>query len=320
MFPLLNVLSSFGRASVRIQSVGILESRSTEGNARIVRLRNTFKQYLPAEIDLKIAQVDMGNSDEVSTEIALFEDAPNRAFLAMSGYVTGIAVERFRQSPVFFLSHNDPVFSGYVKSLDRPGFARSGLTYFSETWPSILLNLNKLSRPTRVAVLTDSIMVNEASQRLTRLRATFPQLHPVPFVANKVSDLADALTSLVKLRINAVIVQETLPVQQSFELFNSELIQAGIVGVYSNPVFSSRGGLMAYVGVVHEPYAIWARQIRMMLDGVPIAEIPVESPREFRLHLNLDSAREMGLDLPGALIRAAYRTHYREPHRASRAR
>ena len=79
------------------------------------------------------------------------------------------------------------------------------------------------------------------------------------------------------------------------------------VGIYARSLYVDAGGLMSYESIVSDPYAIRARHIALLANGVPANEIPVEGPSDFVLAINLDAAKRIGLALPVPLIKTASR-------------
>ena len=74
------------------------------------------------------------------------------------------------------------------------------------------------------------------------------------------------------------------------------------------PLFARIGGLISYQQTFENPFATWATMLRLILDGFPPGEIPVERPKVFELALNVKAAREQGIPIPKSILLRA--THF----------
>ena len=213
--------------------------------------------------------------------------------------------------PIVFPVAADPVGSGLVTSLARPGgnvTRLSGLTaHLVGKWLELLTQ--SVPGVSRVAVLsqpggsggsTDKDMLKAAE---VAARALGVQLQFV--VARGPEDFDRAFSDMTKARAGALTV---LP----FSMFNSErrrLVELAaknrLPAVYPWPEFVDAGGLMAYGPNLADSFRRAATYVDKILKGAKPADLPVEQPTKFELVINLRTAKDLGLTIPQSVLARA---------------
>jgi putative ABC transport system substrate-binding protein len=206
--------------------------------------------------------------------------------------------------PIVMAVVGDPVGSGLVASLARPGTNITGLSNTAEQLSGKRLELLKemVPRLARVAVLrnpanpTHAILLRETEAAGASLGLT---LVPVDF--EREADLETGFAVMARERTQAVVV---LP-QPAGVAIRAPLIELAarhrLPVVFPSPEPVEAGGLMAY-GPSHT--ALWGRAatyVDRILRGARPADLPVEQPTRFELVLNLRTARALGLAVPQAV-------------------
>lgn len=209
-------------------------------------------------------------------------------------------------TPIVMTAASDPVGSGLVASLARPGGNVTGLS--ADVTPQISakrLQLLKEVAPTisRVAVLWDSAFANQ-SEYMKALSAAAPTLgvvlHPVEVRA--AADLDAAFAAILKARPDALFVflnSLTLIQRQPIVDFAARL---RVPAVYGNRAHVEVGGLLAYGVDLPDLYRRAAVFVDKVLKGAAPGELPIEQPTKFELVVNLRTARTLGLAVPSAVL------------------
>jgi putative ABC transport system substrate-binding protein len=216
-----------------------------------------------------------------------------------------------RTLPIVFAVAADPVASGLVTSLPRPGGNVTGLSNLVAELVGKCLEVLKQAVPgvSRVAVLwqpgalgerTDKNMLKEA-EVAARALAVRPQ-----FVeARGPADFDRAFSDMTGARAGALIVLGST----MFFIERRRLVDLAaktrLAAVYQGREFVDAGGLMAYGANIADNYRRAATFVDKILKGAKPADLPVEQPTKFELVINLKTAKTLGLTIPqSVLIRA----------------
>jgi putative tryptophan/tyrosine transport system substrate-binding protein len=209
-----------------------------------------------------------------------------------------------REIPIVMLAAGDPLGTGLVDSLARPGGNITGTSSTTAESGSKTLELVRDILPAvrRVAVLanaTDSF----TESFLEQLRLGGQALHlEIQVVMIKSADELDpAFASMKKNATDAVVVQPSLPRQRVAEL----ALKYRVPAIAPTGAFAAVGGLAAYSASQAEMARRSAAAIDKVLKGSKPADLPVEQPTTFELAINLKTAKELGITVPPALLARA---------------
>ncbi len=205
--------------------------------------------------------------------------------------------------PIVMVNVSDPVEAGLVASLARPGGNVTGLS--QQLTPEIRakqLQLLKeaLPRVSRVAVLWSSsttvgLREYEAAGQSMGLRVRFVELRSP-------DDLGRVFAAMASDRVDALLVPgDTLLFierRRVVELAREHRLPA----MYSLREFTEAGGLMSYSARLTEQFRRAAVYVDKILRGATPSTLPVESPSQYELVLNLKTAKALGLTMPPSLM------------------
>ena len=213
--------------------------------------------------------------------------------------------------PIVFIGVADPVTSGLVASLARPGGNVTGLaTLVAELVSKCLEQLKRaVPRASRVAVLWQPGEVGEDAERdrLKRANVAAGALAVrLQFVeARDPTDIERAFSAMTQAHADA------LTVLSSTMFFNERRRLADLAAKHRLPtVFPFReyvdaGGLMAYGPNVPDLFRRAAVFVDKILKGAKPSDLPVEQPTKFELVINLKTAKVLGLTIPPSVLRRA---------------
>jgi len=209
---------------------------------------------------------------------------------------------------VFATISDDPVASGLVASLARPGGNITGLTLLGPELGGKRLELLKEAVPnvTRVALLWNSANPSHGLQsKETHAAAQAMGLQLQSLEVRSSREFDSAFETALRERAQALI---TLPEP----LFNTHLkrivefaAKNRLPAMYAVPEFADTGGLMAYGPSYPDLYRRAATYVDKILKGAKPADLPVEQPTKIEFIINLKTAKQIGLTIPpNVLVRA----------------
>jgi putative ABC transport system substrate-binding protein len=210
--------------------------------------------------------------------------------------------------PIVMGFDNDPVGSGFVASLARPGGNITGLSTVAPELSGKQLELLKEIVPklSRVAVLGNSTEPGNAqsSKEVELAAAAFGvKLQYLDVLSPK--DIETAFRAASKGRADAVLML------QSPVLFSQRTQVANLAGksrlpaIYTNSEYVDAGGLMSYGTSIADLFRRAATYVDKILKGRKPADLPVEQPIKFEFIVNLKAAKQIGLTIPpNVLVRA----------------
>ena len=226
----------------------------------------------------------------------------------------GAAQKATKDIPIVSLNLGDPVATGLVQSLGRPGGNITGFTPLSVELTGKRLELIKETFP-KVSRVTVLLQPQTARPRDME-RETWKETQRVALrlglelrsiEINAASELDSAFKGIVKSRTNALAVALS-PLINSLQKRIVELAAKNRLPViYPRGDYVESGGLMSYAADRSEPYKRVAVMVEKILKGTKPTDIPVEQPSKFELIINLKTAKQIGLAIPPNVLARADR-------------
>ena len=205
--------------------------------------------------------------------------------------------------PIVFAVAVDPVGSGLVESLARPGGNVTGLSLQSAELASKRLELLRevVPRVTRLAIMANVDQAGAAGEmREVKTLARTIAMETVKLEVRTVEDITSAF-SLLKDRADALYVCPDPLVTANQRLINSLALVARIATVHGSREYVRSAGLISYGTSFPGLYRRAGDIVDKILRGTKPADIPVEQPTKFELVINLKTAKALGLDVPPTL-------------------
>jgi len=221
------------------------------------------------------------------------------------------AKEATRTIPIVMAISGDPIGTGFVASLARPGGNITGLSLLATELSGKRLELLKEAIPklSRVAVIWNSSspgMAHRFREVQAAARALGVRLQSLE-VRGDPSDFEGAFSAATKERPDGLLV-----VLDPFTTLHRRRIGEFAAGsrlpaVYGSSAFPEAGGLMSYGPNIPDMYRRAAFYVDKILKGAKPADLPVEQPRKFELVINLKTAKELGITIPPEVLLQADR-------------
>jgi putative tryptophan/tyrosine transport system substrate-binding protein len=225
------------------------------------------------------------------------------------GPATRSAKEATKTIPIVMAQDDDPVASGFVVSLARPGGNITGLATLAPELSGKQLELLKevVPRLSRVAVFGNSTRPGNA-QALKEVElaagALGLKLQYLDILSPK--DIETAFRGAVKGRADAVLMMGSGPVLNPHQKEITELmVKNRLPVIYRSRDPVEAGGLMSYGVNLNDLDRRAATYVDKILKGRKPADLPVEQPTKFEFIINLKAAKQIGLTIPpNVLVRA----------------
>ena len=219
--------------------------------------------------------------------------------IVAAGVPSAAALQQATRSiPIVFVDASDPVGSGLVASLARPGGNLTGFALFEYGFGAKWLELLKQIAPSvrRVAILRDSTNPAGIGQ-LAAIQAVAP-LFGVELTLIDVRDPAEierAVTAFARGPNGGLINTTTVLTQVRYQLSITLAGRHGLPAIYPYRSFVADGGLMCYGPDVVDPFRRAASYVDRILKGEKPADLPVQNPTRYELVINLKTAKALGL-------------------------
>ena len=207
--------------------------------------------------------------------------------------------------PIVFTSGADPVWSGLVESLSRPGANLTGVSLVAAELAVKRLEVIRELLPHARAV---AMIVNpnypgaEAEMAEVEAAGRVIGLHSQKVIAGDVPALETAFVTISQMRVDAVTVGT-----DGFFIARREQIAAlaaryAVPGIYPFPDFPAAGGLASYGASLADAYRQAGVYTGRVLKGAKPADLPITQPVKFELVINLRAAKALGLTVPPQLL------------------
>jgi putative ABC transport system substrate-binding protein len=301
-------LTSIAQAQDKIWRVGMLETISTTLNAANL---DAFRQGLR-----ELGYVEGRNL------IIEYRSADGRSerFAALATELVGLKVDLIvtrgtpaslaaknatRTIPVIMANAGDPVDSGLVASLARPGGNVTGLSSLSVNLEAKRLGLLRELVPgiARIAALYNmSSPVSPPQWKEIEGAARAAGVQSQLLDVRKPEDLGPAFDAASRQRADGLIVGQEGLLQANRKLIVELAAKHRLPAIYRSMEFIEVGGLLAYGPSYPDLYRRAATYVDKIFKGAKPGNLPVEQPTKFELIINLKTAKTLGLTIPPPLL------------------
>jgi putative tryptophan/tyrosine transport system substrate-binding protein len=228
---------------------------------------------------------------------------------AIGGTEAGVAAKSATSTiPIVFTNGSDPVKSGLVASLNRPGGNVTGTSFYA-----VGLGAKRLELPHElvpgagvIAVLVQrgSVLAEEQASGLEQA-ANALGLRLLVLTVSGERDLEPAFAKLVAEGAGALAVTAGAFFTSQRNKIVALAAQHRIPAIYPRQEHAAAGGLISYAANVAHTYRRGGVYVGLILNGAKPADLPVELPTKFELVINLKTARALGLAVPDKLLALA---------------
>ena len=232
--------------------------------------------------------------------------------IVTSGTLAALAAKQAtRTLPIVFSPAGDPVTSGLVTSLARPGGNITGLSALNPELVGKRLELLKQAVPgvSRVAVLWQPGAFGERAEKDmlkgAEVAARALGVQPQFVEARGPADFDRAFSDMTKTRAGALTVLGSNMFVSERRRLVDLAAKNRLPAVYAVREFVDAGGLMAYGPNLADLYRRAATYVDKILKGAKPGDLPVEQPTKYELVINLKAAKALGLKIPQSVLERA---------------
>ena len=298
--------------SERMRRIGVLVNIAADdpmGQARVA----AFVQGLQAagwsdgrnvRIDTRWAAADPGNFRKYAAElIALGPDV----VLASTTAAVAQLQQASRTVPIVFVSVIDPVGSGLITSMARPGGYITGFVIFEYALAVKWLELLKEIAPgvKRAAVLRDATVASGIGQFAAIQAAGSVGMELSAIDLRDAGEIERAIADFAQRPNGGLIVTASQFGTNNPGALVALAARHKLPSVYPFGYFASAGGLISYGSDQVDEYHRAAAYVDRILKGEKPADLPVQSPTKHELIINLKTAKALGLAVPPSLLARA---------------
>jgi len=292
----------------RIAVVGALAPDDVETAARSA----AFEQALAAlgwtkgsiiAIDYHWISNDPALAQKTAIEVVAL--APD-VLLASSNVVIAPLSKATSTIPIVMVQVIDPVGSGYVESMARPGGNITGFTQFEYSlagkWLDLLMEI--APRTSRVAVLREPTRGPGIAQ-FAVIQALAPArgVEPIPIDPLDVADMERRMTAFASSPNGGMIAVSGISTHRAAII--AAATKNHLPAIYPYRYYAADGGLVSYGPDTIDQYRRAASYIDRILKGEKPANLPVQGPTKYELVINLKTAKTLGLTLPQSILARA---------------
>ena len=297
----------------RMRRIGILiglAEDDPQGQATLATFLQALRQLgwidgLNARIDYRWSGRNAEDAPKYAAElVALGPDV----LVATGGATIGALFPKTKTIPIVFANVPDPVGSGFVESLFRPGGNTTGFLQFEYSlagkWPELLRQI--APGVTRVAVLRDLAGASAIGQfAVIQAMAPTQSLEVTVINASDKQEIERGIEASARSPNGGLIVTASASNLGNRNVIVALAARQKLPAIYFQRVFVTEGGLMSYGADFFDQYRRAVGYVDRILKGEKPADLPVQAPTKYELAINLKTAKSLGLSVSPVLLARA---------------
>ena len=306
-----SALTARGQQAERVRRVGLLMATAEDDPETKPRFTG-FRQELERlgwseghnlQLDARFSPAPTADQARVLTKelIALQPDV----ILAQSTPITAAFQHETRVIPIVFVFVNDPIGSGFIANLARPGGNLTGLTLFEASVAGKWLAMLKEIAPNvvRAGFVFNPKTTSFADYlRDTKAMATSLGIELLPGRVENADDVERTIESFGQLPNCGLIAPPDATTVVHRDLIIELANRHHLPAVFPFRFFVTAGGLMSYGIDFVDVFRQAASYVDRILRGAKPADLPVQAPTKYETVLNLKTAKALGLTVPPTLL------------------
>ena len=297
----------------RMPRIGVLLGRAAndpEGQTTVTTLLQALQQS--GWIDGRNVKIDYRwggfKAEDLRNNATELVTLGPDVMVATGGASMGALFQATRSIPIVFANVPDPVGSGFVESLSRPGGNTTGFLQFeyslSGKWPELLKQI--APSVTRAAVLRDLAQTAGIGQfAVIQAMAPSQSLEVTAINASDQQEIERGIEVSARLPNGGLIVTASASNIGNRQLIVALAARHKLPAVYFQRGFVTEGGFVSYGADFFDQFRRAAGYIDRILKGEKPADLPVQAPTKYELAINLRTAKALGLTVPPALLARA---------------
>jgi putative ABC transport system substrate-binding protein len=305
-------LSARAQQAGKLPTIGFLGAIADDSmtQARLATFLETLQQL--GWTEGQNVQVDRrwggGDADRIRKYAAELATLNPDVILAAGAPATQQLLRATRTVPIVFVLVPDPVGSGFVESLSRPGGNATGFMTFEYGLSGKWLELLKEIAPgvTRAAVLRDpALPAGIGSFAIIQSVAQSVGVDVSPISVRDAAEIERAISAFARSSNGGLIVTTSALARVHINLIITLAARHKLPAVYWDRPSVASGGLISYGANDIDPFRRAAGYVDRILKGEKPADLPVQAPTKYELVINLKTAKALGLTVPDTLLARA---------------
>jgi putative tryptophan/tyrosine transport system substrate-binding protein len=294
----------------RMRTIGVLTGRSEDDELRgwITALKLRLQELgWRDELTFRVALWTGEVQATAAQAAALVTSAPDVIIVIGNPGVTAVRKET-RNIPVVFAQVGDPVGSGFVASLARPGGNITGFMHYEPAMGSKWLEILKEIAPTTNRALILLLPEVRANVEFVRAAEAAGLSRGIAVRSAGIHDAREIELAIAAFarEPNGGLIALPNPITGAHRELISELAVRNRMPAIGSFSYMAAGGMLASYGIdVPDLYRRIAEYVDRILKGEKPAELPVQAPTKYELAINLKTAAELGLTVPPTMLTRA---------------
>jgi len=248
------------------------------------------------------------NMDLVRANAANLVELKPDAIVAVGGRVIPLLMQLTRTVPIIIPGTADPVATGYIESLARPGGNVTGFaTMEFSVFGKILETLKEIAPGTsRVAMIfnPDNRLAVDF-QRQFEMFARPLSLQPIIAPIHNIADIERAIEALAEKPNGGVFFPPDVTTIMLRDRVTAIVVQHRMPAIFADRIFVTSGGLVSYDADRTDIFRRAASYVDRVLRGEKPGDLPFQQPTKYQLTINLKTAKALGLTLPQSVLARA---------------
>jgi len=298
-------LGAFAQSSQSMRRIGVVMAYKEDDSNGQIQI-GAFKENLSTlgwiegnniTVDVRYAGADPVRAQELAAELLRQR---LDVMVSNSNLVTSILQTEVRSTPLVFISVSDPVGSGFVKELAKPGGNITGFANFQLSMGSKWLEkLHELApHVERVGFLFHPEPPNFGYLKSAQEAAALLKLSLVDLSVHDSDEIVKAFATFAGDARSGLIVAPNVVTFANSALIVELAAKYQMPSIYPFAFFAKEGGLISYGFDERDQFRQGAVYVDKILRGAKPGELPIHYPTKFEIVINLKVAKVLGLDVP----------------------
>jgi putative ABC transport system substrate-binding protein len=293
----------------RVRRIGILMP-FPKGHARVQAYIREFRQALLrlGWSEGRNVQLDerwsTDNMDAVRVDAASLVEMKPDVILIAGDRVLRVFMKLTSSIPIVVGAISDPIATGAVDSLARPGHNVTGFSLLEFSMFGKMLEILKQIAPdiSRVGMMYNpDNPIGVAYRRWFESSAAQLGLQPIDLPIHNIADIERAITGMAEQPDGGFLLPPDVTTSIHYTEVVNLMARHRVPAIYSTPSFLEAGGLVNYGSDISEMFRQAAGYVDRILRGEKPGDLPFQQPTSYQLRINLKTATAMGLTIPPTL-------------------